>query len=133
MFSWQALGCVGVFVLIAPASAPRLAGSKWTSSYYYYHEDWTFVSADSVAIRWGQWGWSMPIDTGMPEDSLYLTDPETLAYQFDGDWLLLSIGASAGVDSFRWDDGRFVSKETYTYGNVVLTPGPNTDCKRHGP
>lgn len=112
---------------------PKLPGTTWAASYYHYHEDWTFMSADSVAIRSGQWGWSMPVDPkSISSDSLYLGDAEVFRYRLDGAHLIV-LGRFEGnvQDSLTWDGERFRSNWTFTYGRVVLTPGGNADCGMH--
>lgn len=106
--------------------------TTWAANYYHYHEDWTFVSVDSVAIRTGQWGWSMPVDPKLiSADSLYLGDPEVVAYRLEGDHLTLDVHGDGGMDTLTWDGERFVSNWMYTYGHVVLIQGGNADCRMH--
>lgn len=112
---------------------PSLPGTTWAASFYHYHEDWTFISADSVAIRSGQWGWSMPVDPKLIDaDSLYLGDPEVFRYRLDGPQLIVHerYGANA-EDTLIWDGERFRSNWMFTYGRVVLFPGGNADCVMH--
>lgn len=112
---------------------PSLAGTTWAASYYHYHEDWSFVSMDSVAIRYGQWDWSMPVDPKLiDEDSLYLGDADVHHYRFDGDQLIVQGAYGANEqDTLTWDGERFVSNWMYTYGHVVLEQGGNADCRMH--
>ncbi len=113
--------------------SPTLPGTTWAASFYHYHEDWTFVSADSVAIRTGQWGWSMPVDPKLiSADSLYLGDPDVFRYRFDGDQLIVH-GRYSGneQDTLAWDGEHFRSNWMFTYGRVVLTQGGNADCRMH--
>ncbi len=112
---------------------PSLPGTTWAASYYHYHEEWTFLSADSVAIRSGQWGWSMPVDPKLiSPDSLYLGDPEVFHYRFDGQRLIVHGGYSDNEqDTLTWDGERFRSNWTFTYGHVVLIRGGNTECRKH--
>lgn len=122
---------VALLLTALPAQQqPSLPGTTWAASYYYYHEDWTFVSADSVAIRIGQWGWSMPVDPKLIDaDSLYLGEPEVFRYRFDG--IQLIVDGSEEQDTLTWDGERFVSNWMYTYGHVVLIQGGNADCQMH--
>lgn len=112
---------------------PTLPGTTWAASFYHYHEDWTFVSADSVSIRSGQWGWSMPVDPKLiHEDSLCLGDPEMFRYRFDGTQLIVHGRYRANEeDTLTWDGERFRSNWMFTYGHVVLTQGGNADCRLH--
>lgn len=112
---------------------PDLPGTTWAASYYHYHEDWTFVSADSVAIRSGQWGWSVPVDPKLIDaDSLYLGDPEVFLYRFDGQRLIVhGLYSDNEQDTLTWDGERFRSNWMFTYGQVVLTQGGNADCRMH--
>ena len=114
-------------------SIEPLTGTTWAASYYHYHEDWTFVSADSVAIRTGQLGWSMPVDPKLiSEDSLYLGDPEVFGYRFDGTQFIVNGRCRANEqDTLTWDGERFVSNWMYTYRHVVLIQGGNADCQMH--
>jgi hypothetical protein len=128
------ISMLGLSLLLAtpPARLPILPGTTWAASYYHYHEDWTFVSVESVAIRSGQWGWSMPVDPKLIDaDSLYLGDPEVVAYRLLGDHLTLDLHGDGGMDTLTWDGERFVSNWMYTYGHVVLSKGGNPDCRMH--
>ena len=122
---------VALLLTALPAQQPpSLPGTTWAASYYHYHEDWTFVSADSVAIRSGQWGWSMPADPKLIDaDSLYLGEADMFRYSFDGIQLILD--GSEEQDTLTWDGERFVSNWMYTYGHVVLIQGGNADCQMH--
>ena len=112
---------------------PTLTGTTWAASYYHYHEDWTFLSTDSVVIRSGEWGWSFQGITDVPvsSDSLYMSDPEVIAYRLQGDHLTLDLHGDGGTDTLTWDGERFVSNWMYTYGHVVLIEGGNADCRMH--
>jgi hypothetical protein len=95
---------------------PVLPGTSWAASQNHYHKDWTFLSADSVAIRFGQWGWSMRMDPAViARDSLHLSDPNVVHYRMDADQLIVH-GAygSNERDTLTWDGERFVSNWTYT-------------------
>lgn len=116
-----------------PQHPPTLPGTTWTASYYHYHEDWTFVSTDSVAIRTGQWGWSMPVDPKLIDpDSLYLGDPELFRYHLEGARLIVHGRYRENEqDTLTWDGERFRSNWMFTYGHVVLFPTGNADCRMH--
>lgn len=117
---------------VAEQQPPSLSGTSWAASYYYYHEDWNFVSADSVAIRSGQWGWSIPVDPALINaDRLYLGDPDVVAYHREGDHLILDVHGDGAMDTLSWDGERFESNWMYTYGHVVLERGGNSDCRQH--
>lgn len=114
---------------------PRdLAGTRWAASYYYYHEDWDFVSRDSVDVCSGQRGWSMPVDPSLiDQDNLYL-GCERKAYRLVDSLLILHRWvSSAEPDTFTWRDGAFRSNWMFTYGHVVLQPWPIADCSKHDP
>ena len=131
LLSGLVLACAA-FIPHQDSRIEQLPGTTWAASYYHYHEDWTFVSADSVAIRTGQWGWSMPVDPKLiAEDSLYLGDPEVVAYRLEGDHLTLDVHGDGGMDTLTWDGERFVSTWMYTYGHVVLIQDGNADCQMH--
>lgn len=119
----------------AKSGLPRdLAGTRWAASYYNYHEDWDFVSRDSVDVCSGQWGWSMPVDPSLIDpDSLYLGCERT-AYQLVDSLLILHRWENgAAPDTFTWREGAFRSNWMFTYGHVVLMPWPIEDCSKHDP
>ena len=129
------LSVIALVLLVAAGGQhpPSLAGTTWAASYYHYHEDWTFLSADRVTIRSGQWGWSMPVDPKLiDQDSLYLSDPEALGYRFDGALLIVHDRYDGRKeDTLTWDGERFRSNWMFTYGHVVLIQGGNADCRMH--
>ena len=110
---------------IATDPPKDLVGTRWAASYYYYHEDWDFVSRDSVDVCSGQWGWSMPVDPSLIDpDSLYL-GCERISYRSMDPLLILHRWENgAGPDTFTWRDGAFRSNRMFTYGHVVLMPWP---------
>lgn len=119
---------------IATDPPKDLVGTRWAASYYYYHEDWDFVSRDSVEVCSGQWGWSMPVDPSLIDpDSLYL-GCERISYRSMDPLLILRRWENgAGPDTFTWRDGAFRSNRMFTYGHVVLMPWPIEDCSKHDP
>ena len=136
--------CLGVLAMGVSPSAERfcgslpptdLTGTKWAASYYHYHEDWYFVSPDSVEVCSGQWGWSMPVDpTLISQDSLYIGCGGRHAYQQKDSLLIVHALFEAGVaDTFTWRGDAFVSNWTYTNGHVVLMPWPDMNCRWHDP
>ncbi|MEO8067348.1 MAG: hypothetical protein ABI599_06615 [Flavobacteriales bacterium] len=116
-----------------PGQISDLTGTRWAASYY--HEDWDFISADTVVIRSGQWGWSMPADTSLiSRDSLYVDDSGRYGYRWNGLHLIVAdlFEGWTGPDTLTWDGGGFLSNWIYAYGHVNLVQGGNEDCRMHG-
>jgi hypothetical protein len=91
------------------------------------------VSADSVEVRSGQWGWSLPVDpASISQDSLYLSDPHVVHYWVDGPLLIVDgLFPGSGSDTLAWDGEHYRSNWMYTYGQVLLVRGGNPDCGMH--
>jgi hypothetical protein len=117
----------------ATPEVPELPGTTWAASYYYYHEDWHFLSADTVAVSAGQWGWSFQGATDAPvtADGLYMWGPDPLHYRIAGPHLIVDRYAEGAADTLTWDGEVFRSDRMLTYGHVVLLRGGNADCRLH--
>ncbi len=109
---------------------PSLSESVWASEFYYYHNQYFFLTDSTGYSRDGQLAWSCPIDTTALQisgDSILYGDNDTFKYSLIDTVLTIKYQSPNSDGTFytrvfhrRQSDSAFVSNYEYTYGKEVL-------------
>lgn len=126
-----------IFSLILAACSGKkqesLQSTCWSSNFYYYHNQYCFITDSTGQNRDGMLGIAMGDSTKFYADSIYMDDERHFTYTLKDTVLTIKIVNEYERTFYRkLDSGRvsYISLQEYTYGREQLFEGTKTSSDR---
>lgn len=112
-----------------------LKGTQWSSDFYYYHNDYFFLTDSTGFSRDGQYLWSAPVDSALynnSRDSIIFFNREFFTYSLNDTLLKICYTSFENDSSHKMEDRVFTaekrdsnivvfrSEHEYSYGKEYL-------------
>lgn len=129
--------CFLLVVLLASCSRENkvdLLSSCWSSNFYYYHNEYCFLTDSTGLNRDGMLGIGMGDSTRFYADSVYLGDEVPFTYKLTDTSLIINMANQYPREFVKSiDSGKvnFISTFEYAYGREILQEGTITPANRH--
>lgn len=105
-----------------------LSGTNWTARFYYYHNNYKFLTDSTGIFEAGRVAWSCPVDTvalGIPGNKILYNDPLPFNYQIIDSVLFITFPdikdkSLNKIFDYHSESKIWCSKHEYVYGKECL-------------